>query len=44
MELEEVHTRVEELLGQIRPETMQRVYEYWIERLQQVIHTDGDYI
>jgi hypothetical protein len=42
--MEELEARVEELLGQFAPETLQRVYEHWIERLQQVIHMDGDYV
>jgi hypothetical protein len=41
--MEELQARIEELLGQLTPETMQWVDEHWIERLQQVIHTDGDY-
>jgi hypothetical protein len=42
LKIEEIQTRLDELLGLLRPETMQQVYEYWIERLRQVIHTDGD--
>jgi hypothetical protein len=42
--MEELQARVEELLGQLRPETIQRVYEHWIERLQQVIHAYRDYV
>jgi hypothetical protein len=32
------------VLGRVSPETMPQVYEHWIERLDQVIRTDGDYI
>jgi hypothetical protein len=32
--MEELQARVGELLGQLTPETMQRVYAHWIERLQ----------
>jgi hypothetical protein len=32
--------RAEELLGQITPELMERVYPQWIERLDQVIRTN----
>jgi hypothetical protein len=42
--MEELQVRVAELLRQLTPETMQQVHEHWIERLQQVIHTDGDYV
>jgi hypothetical protein len=42
--MEEIQSRVEELLGQFMPQTMQRVCEHWTERLRQVIHTDGDYV
>jgi hypothetical protein len=40
--MEERQAKVEELLGQLTPETMQRVYEHWIEIFQQVNHTDRD--
>jgi hypothetical protein len=40
--MEELQARAEELLGKLTPETIQRVYEHWIERLQDVIRTDGD--
>jgi hypothetical protein len=42
--LEQLQERVEELLGQITPELMDGVYRNWIERLDQVIRTNGDYI
>jgi hypothetical protein len=42
--LEQLQERVEELLGQITPEPMERVYRHWIERLNQVIRTNGGYI
>jgi hypothetical protein len=42
--LEELQPTVEEPLGEITPELMKRVYEHWIERLNQVINTNGDYI
>jgi inactivated superfamily I helicase len=42
--LEQLQETVEELLGQITPELMQRVYRHWIERLDQVRRTNGDYI
>jgi hypothetical protein len=31
--LQELQARVDEFLGQLTSETMQRVYEHWIERL-----------
>jgi hypothetical protein len=37
-----LQTRVEELLGQIIPDQMRRVDGHWIERLEQVIATNGD--
>jgi trans-2-enoyl-CoA reductase len=40
--LEELQERVEERLGQITAELMERVYEHWIERLDRVISTNGD--
>jgi hypothetical protein len=40
--MEELPAKVEELLGQLTPETMQRAYEHWIERLQQVNHINRD--
>jgi hypothetical protein len=39
-----LQTRVEELLGQITPDQMGWVYGHWIERLEQVIATNGDYV
>jgi hypothetical protein len=42
--LEKLRERLEEVLGQITPDLMERVYEHWIERLNQVISTNGDYI
>jgi uncharacterized protein YecA (UPF0149 family) len=42
--LEELQERVEELLGLINSELMERVYEHWIERLNQFIDTNGDYV
>jgi hypothetical protein len=42
--MEVPQARIEELFGQFTPETMQRVYEQWIERLQSAIHIDGDYV
>jgi hypothetical protein len=42
--MEELQAKVKELLGHLLPETMQRVYEHWIERLQQVIRTGEDYV
>jgi hypothetical protein len=41
--MEEQQGQVEELIDQVTSDTMRRVYEYWIERLNQVIHTDGDH-
>jgi hypothetical protein len=41
---EDLQQKVEELLGPIPPELMERVYEHWIERLNQVISINGDYI
>jgi hypothetical protein len=40
--LEELHERVEELLALINSELMERVYEHWIERLNQLIDPNGD--
>jgi hypothetical protein len=42
--LEEFQERVEELLGLINSELMERVYERWIERPNQLIDTNGDYV
>jgi hypothetical protein len=42
--LEGLQERVEELLGLINSELIERVYEHWIERLNQLIDTNGDYI
>jgi hypothetical protein len=42
--LDELQEKVEELLGQITPELMEWVYEDWIERLNQGISTNSDYI
>jgi hypothetical protein len=39
--MEELQTRFDELVAQLTPETMQRAYEHWIARLQQVRYTDG---
>jgi hypothetical protein len=42
--LEELQERVEELPGLINSELMECVYEHWIERLNQLIDTNGDYV
>jgi hypothetical protein len=42
--LEELQERVEEWLGLINSELMERVYEHWIERLNQLTDTNGDYV
>jgi hypothetical protein len=42
--LEELQERVEEFLGLINSELMERVYEHWIERVNQLIDTNGDYV
>jgi hypothetical protein len=42
--LEQLQERLEELLSQITPEIMERVYRHWIERLDQVLKTNGDHI
>jgi hypothetical protein len=42
--MEEPQVRIEELLVQLTPETMQRVYEHWIERSQQAIHADRNHV
>ena len=42
--LEQLQERVEELLGQITAQVMERVYENWIARLEQVIGNNGDYV
>jgi hypothetical protein len=41
--MEELQTRVEEPLGQVTSESIGQIYEHWIERLNQVMGTDGDY-
>jgi hypothetical protein len=35
---------VEEILSTLTPDTIARVFATWIERLKQVIATNGDYI
>jgi hypothetical protein len=42
--MEKLQDRVKELFGQVTSETMQRVYEYPIGRLNQEMHTGGDYV
>jgi hypothetical protein len=42
--LEELQERIEELLRLINSELMERVYEHRIERLNQVIDTNGNYV
>jgi hypothetical protein len=42
--LEELQERVEELLCLINSEFMERMYEHWIERLNQLIDTNRDYV
>jgi phage-related protein len=42
--MEEVQRQVNELLGWVTSDIMRPVYEHWIERLNQVVHTDGDYV
>jgi hypothetical protein len=42
--LEELQERVEELLGLRNSESMERVSEHWIERLNQLIDTNGYYV
>jgi hypothetical protein len=42
--MEELQQRVEELLAEVTPDLMHRVCYHWIERLNQVIRTDGDYV
>jgi 23S rRNA maturation-related 3'-5' exoribonuclease YhaM len=42
VKMEEIQVRIEEFLSQLIPETIQRIYEHWTERLQQVIYTDRD--
>jgi hypothetical protein len=42
--LEELQERVEELLGLINSELMERMCQHWIERLNQLIDTNGDYV
>jgi hypothetical protein len=42
--LEAFQERIEELLGLINSELMERVHEHWIERLNQLIDTNGDYV
>jgi hypothetical protein len=41
-EFETMEGRVEELLGQLTADTTQQVYGHLIERLNQMIHIDGD--
>jgi hypothetical protein len=42
--VEELEDRVPELLDQATFETMQRVHEHWIGRLNQIMHTGGNYV
>jgi hypothetical protein len=42
--LEALQERVEELLGLLNSKLMERMYEHWIERLNQLIDTNGDYV
>jgi hypothetical protein len=42
--MEEFQRRAEELLGQVTSDTIRRVYEHWIERLNQMISTNGDHL
>jgi hypothetical protein len=42
--LEKLQERVAELLGLMNSELMKRVYEHWIERLNQFIDANGDYV
>jgi hypothetical protein len=39
-----LQARVEELFGQITPAQIRPLYEHWIERLEQMISTNGDYV
>jgi hypothetical protein len=42
--LEELQERVDDLHGLINSESMERVYKHWIERLNQLIDTNGEYV
>jgi hypothetical protein len=42
--LEELQEQVEKLLCLINSEVMERVYEHWVERLNQLRDTNGDYV
>jgi hypothetical protein len=42
--LEELQEQVEEFLGLTNSELMGRVSGHWIERLNQLIHINGDYV
>jgi hypothetical protein len=42
--LEESQERIEELLPLINSELMERVYGHWIERLNQLIDINGNYV
>jgi hypothetical protein len=42
--MEELQGQVDELLGWVTSAIMRPGYEHWIERLNQVVHTDGDYV
>jgi hypothetical protein len=42
--MEDLQGQVEKLFAEVTPDLIQRVYEHWIERLNQVIRTDGDYV
>jgi hypothetical protein len=42
--IEELQMRVEEVLGRVTSETMRRVDERWIQKLNQAISTNGDYV
>jgi hypothetical protein len=42
--MEDLQGWVDELRTKVTPDLMQRVYEHWIDRLNQVIRIDGDYV
>jgi hypothetical protein len=42
--MEELQRRVEEVLGRVTSDTMRRVYERWIQKLNQAISADGNYV
>jgi hypothetical protein len=42
--MERLQDRVKKLLAQVTSEIMRRVSEHWTRKLNQVMHTGGDYV